>query len=98
MKITRPIERRRKTFRGKIMKRKLAMIIVIFMLLIQVAPAVTQADELKGLTLEKEVREMMALGIIKGFTDGKVYPKADVSRGDFAAFLARTMKLPAEAP
>lgn len=80
------------------MKRKLAAIIVSLLLLIQIAPAVSHADELTGLTLEKEVREMVALGIIKGFTDGKVYPKADVSRGDFAAFLSRTMKLQTEVP
>lgn len=81
------------------MKRKLASMLVILMMLIQLSPATTEAaDELTGLTLEKEVREMISLGIIKGFTDGKIYPKADVNRGDFAAFLARTLKLQAETP
>ncbi|MDN4605955.1 S-layer homology domain-containing protein [Sporosarcina highlanderae] len=80
------------------MKRKLTAMIVILMLLIQIAPSVSHADELTGLTLEKEVREMVAMGIIKGFSDGKIYPKADVNRGDFAAFLSRTMKLSAEVP
>lgn len=68
------------------------------MLMMQLAPSISHADELTGLTLEKEVREMVAMGIIKGYSDGKIYPKADVSRGDFAAFLARTMKLTPEVP
>lgn len=80
------------------MKRKLATMIVILMLMMQLAPSISHADELTGLTLEKEVREMVAMGIIKGYSDGKIYPKADVSRGDFAAFLARTMKLSPEVP
>ncbi|WP_339251857.1 S-layer homology domain-containing protein [Sporosarcina sp. FSL W8-0480] len=80
------------------MKRKLAAMIVILMLLLQITPSVSHADELTGLTLEKELRELVSMGIIKGFSDGKIYPKADVSRGDFAAFLARTMKLSAEVP
>lgn len=70
----------------------------VILLLLPIAPAISHADELSGLTLEKEVREMIDRGIIKGFTDGKIYPKADVNRGDFAAFLARTMKLSKETP
>ncbi|MCM3636528.1 S-layer homology domain-containing protein [Sporosarcina luteola] len=80
------------------MKRKLAMMFVIFMLMLQLTPSVSHADELTGLTLEKEVREMVSRGIIKGYSDGKIYPKADVNRGDFAAFLARTMGLSPEVP
>lgn len=80
------------------MKRKIAAMILILMLLLQITPSVSHADELTGLTLEKELRELVSMGIIKGFSDGKIYPKADVNRGDFAAFLARTMKLSAEVP
>ncbi|WP_262174288.1 S-layer homology domain-containing protein [Saccharococcus sp. Marseille-Q5394] len=80
------------------MKRKLAMMFVIFMLMLQLTPSISHADELTGLTLEKEVREMVSRGIIKGYSDGKIYPKADVNRGDFAAFLARTMGLSPEVP
>ncbi|MCM3744124.1 S-layer homology domain-containing protein [Sporosarcina luteola] len=80
------------------MKRKLAAMFVIFMLMLQLTPSISHADELTGLTLEKEVREMVSMGIIKGYSDGKIYPKADVSRGDFAAFLARTMNLSPEVP
>ncbi|WP_186667847.1 glucosaminidase domain-containing protein [Sporosarcina sp. BP05] len=80
------------------MKRKLVAILTVLLLLVYISPAVSHADELTGLTLEKEMRAMMELGIVKGHSDGKVYPKADVSRGDFAAFLARTMDLPKEIP
>ena len=69
------------------MKRKLVAIVAVLLLLVHVAPEVSHADELTGLTLEKEMRAMIELEVIKGY-GGKVYPKADVSRGDFAAFLA----------
>lgn len=80
------------------MKRKIASMFIIILLLVQLTPAVSHADELTGLKLEKELREMIELGVIKGFADGKIYPKAEVNRGDFAAFLARTMKLKPEVP
>src|SRR5699024_9407287 len=47
------------------------------------------ADELAGLTLEKEMREMIQQNIIKGTADGKYLPKEEVTRQEFAAFLAR---------
>lgn len=61
-------------------------------------PQAKAADELTGLTLEKEMRAMLAQGIIKGYTDGTVRPKDDVTREQFAAFIARAMKLPETAP
>ncbi|MUV05885.1 hypothetical protein GOP80_01615 [Planococcaceae bacterium Storch 2/2-2] len=51
------------------------------------------ADELAGLTLEKEMREMIQQNIIKGTADGKYLPKKEVTRQEFAAFLARTLQL-----
>lgn len=80
------------------MKRKLFMIVVAIVLLFQLQPIVSKADELKGLTLEKELREMIARGIIKGNANGQIFPKREVNRQEFAAFLARTMKLPNETP
>lgn len=80
------------------MQRKILVLLFAMLLAFPLMTTTSHADELKGLTLEKEVRAMMELGIIKGFADGKVHPKADVSRGDFAAFLSRTLKLPTTAP
>lgn len=75
------------------MKRKLVAMLAVMLLLVYIAPEVSHADELTGLTLEKEMRAMMELKVIKGYQDGKVYPKAEVRRADFAAFLARALKL-----
>ncbi|WP_432354145.1 glucosaminidase domain-containing protein [Sporosarcina sp. A2] len=78
------------------MKKILACMLSI-LVLFSLLPNTTHADELEGLTLEKEMRFMMERGIIKG-TGGKVYPKAEVKRSDFAAFLARTLTLSKETP
>jgi len=80
------------------MKRKLVAILAVLLLLVHIAPEVSHADELTGLTLEKEMRAMIELDVIRGYKDGKVYPKAQVSRADFAAFLARALKLPDTTP
>jgi len=61
-------------------------------------PNAKAADELTGLTLEDEMRAMLAQGIIKGYSDGTVRPKDDVTREQFAAFIARAMDLPESEP
>lgn len=80
------------------MLKKFPASLLAIVLLWVMIPTSSHADELDGLTLEKEMREMISRGIIKGYTDGKVYPKAEVRRSDFAAFLARTLKLSKETP
>lgn len=67
-------------------------------LVLSLMPQVNAADELTGLTLEREMRAMLAQGIIKGYTDGTVRPKDDVTREQFAAFIARAMDLPESPP
>lgn len=57
-----------------------------------------EAKELTGLTLEAEMRAMVDRGVIKGMSNGKVMPKADVRRSDFAAFAARLLALPPADP
>lgn len=69
-----------------------------FVLILSFIPQVKAADELTGLTLENEMRTMLAQGIIKGYTDGSVRPKDDVTREQFAAFIARAMELPESTP
>lgn len=80
------------------MLKKFIASLLAIVLVWTILPTSSHADELDGLTLEKEMREMIKRGIIKGYTDGKVYPKAEVRRSDFAAFLARTLKLQNEIP
>ncbi|WP_088008502.1 S-layer homology domain-containing protein [Indiicoccus explosivorum] len=58
-------------------------------------PAVTHADELSGRTLEIEMRAMIELGVLSGYEDGTYKPTQPVTRGQFAAFIARALDLPA---
>jgi len=52
------------------------------------------ADDLTGIALEKEMRAMVEKGIIKGYGNGKYAPGEEVSRGQFANFIARALELP----
>ena len=80
------------------MRKQLIAIMTAFVLILSIMPQAKAADELTGLTLEKEMRAMLAQGIIKGYTDGTVRPKDDVTREQFAAFIARAMDLPESTP
>lgn len=51
-------------------------------------------DDISGITLETEMRAMVSEGIINGFGDGVYKPGEMVTRGQFAAFVARALKLP----
>ncbi|GKV69202.1 S-layer protein [Sporosarcina sp. NCCP-2716] len=75
---------------------KLAALLTAFLLLFSLMIPATKAhaDELTGRTLEKELREMIDKGILSGYSDGSYRPAEEVSRGQFAAFIARALKLP----
>lgn len=80
------------------MKKQIIAIITAFALVLSLMPNAKAADELTGLTLENEMRTMLAQGIIQGYTDGTIRPKDDVTREQFAAFIARAMELPQAVP
>lgn len=42
----------------------------------------------------KEINELVAKGVIKGFADNTFRPKNTVTRGEFATFVARALQLP----
>ncbi|MBF4501409.1 S-layer homology domain-containing protein [Savagea sp. SN6] len=73
--------------------KKWLLTFVVALLLLPSMAVTTSADELQGLSLEKEVREAIALGIIQGDTKGNINPKHEVTREQFAAFIARMLKL-----
>ena len=56
------------------------------------------ADELKGRSLEKEMRAMIDEQVIFGFEDGSIQPEGKVTRGQFAAFIDRALDLPKGQP
>lgn len=80
------------------MRKQILARLTAFVLILSFIPLAHAADDLTGITLEKEMRAMVAQGIIKGYTDGTVRPKDDVTRDQFAAFIARALDLPDATP
>ncbi|OLN24139.1 hypothetical protein BTO30_01625 [Domibacillus antri] len=52
------------------------------------------ADDVTGITLEKEIRAIINAGIMGGYADGTYRPGNNVTREEFATFLARALDLP----
>lgn len=75
--------------------KKLVSIFLSVMLLIYMLPiSQVYADDISGITLEKEMRDMINKGIIEGYGKGIYKPSEKVSRGQFATFLSRALNLP----
>ncbi|MBB6446031.1 S-layer homology domain-containing protein [Bacillus benzoevorans] len=55
-------------------------------------------DDVTGIALEKEMRAMIELGIMRGYGEGVYQPKKEINRGEFAALIARALDLPAGTP
>lgn len=53
------------------------------------------SDIVPGSTLEKEMKEMIELGVLTGYGNDVFKPKDNVTREQFAAFISRALKLPA---
>jgi beta-N-acetylglucosaminidase len=70
----------------------LTLSLFIFSLILVVAPAAHAADDITGHYFEKEMRELIKLGILGGYGEGVYLPDRDVTRAEFAAFLLRTLK------
>ena len=51
------------------------------------------ADDLTGHTYEKEIRELMALGVINGYNDGTIKPEREVTRAEFAKMVVKSFEL-----
>ncbi|HZG71137.1 MAG TPA: S-layer homology domain-containing protein [Chondromyces sp.] len=78
-------------------KRKSTLFLVICVLMMSlISPRVNYAaaDDITGITLEKEMRAMIERGVLEGYGDGVYKPHEKVTRGQFATFLSRALKLP----
>ncbi|KAA9015482.1 S-layer homology domain-containing protein [Niallia endozanthoxylica] len=51
-------------------------------------------DDITGITLEPEMRTVVDRGIMQGYGEGSYKPFTEVTRGQFAALLARALELP----
>lgn len=52
-------------------------------------------DDITGITLEIEMRDIIDRGIMQGYDEGEYRPDEEVTRGQFATLLSRALELPA---
>ena len=79
-------------------KKPLSILLVVCMvvtLLAGSAYAVNRYfEDAKGHWAEEAIQTLTDKGVISGYPDGLVHPDAIITRGEFAALVARTMELP----
>lgn len=57
-------------------------------------PTAFAQDDITGSALETEMRAMIAADVIQGYGEGIYKPALNVTRGQFATFISRALKLP----
>ncbi|MBB5179417.1 beta-N-acetylglucosaminidase [Planomicrobium koreense] len=79
--------------------RKLMLLLIMATMVISIAaPLHTKAaDDLTGHPYEKEMRELMELGIITGYDDGSIRPEREVTRAEFAKMVILSFELGTDA-
>lgn len=79
------------------MKKKVSMLVGSLLLssaLVLPHTTTYAQDDITGIKLEAEMRSMIELGILQGTAPGVYEPNLNVTRGQFAAFITRALKLP----
>jgi len=80
------------------MKRPLGIILVVCLVVSLLAGSVYAVsryfEDAKGHWAEEAIQILTDKGVISGYPDGLVHPDAIITRGEFAALVARTMELP----
>jgi beta-N-acetylglucosaminidase len=74
--------------------RKLIYTIICALILIAFTIPVIPSSHAKASALEAELQAMVDAGIVKGYAGGDLKPSLNVTRGQFATFMARALKLP----
>lgn len=69
------------------------MFLLIFSAAVPPQPSRAASDDISGITLEKEMRDLIARGIISGYGNGSYKPGQKVTRGEFAKFIASALNL-----
>lgn len=76
------------------MKKILLMAITAVLALSLFSPSLAKAaDDLSGHPYEKEMRELMELGVLSGYPDGSIQPEREVTRAEFAKMVIKTFGL-----
>lgn len=70
------------------------MLLIALMIVGSMPEKVSAASDITGNTHEKEIREIMALGIMSGYDDGRFKPENNVTRAQFAKMIAKALELP----
>ncbi len=80
------------------MKKPLGILLVICLVVSLLAGSVYAVsryfEDAKGHWAEEAIQILTDKGVISGYPDGLVHPDAIITRGEFAALIARTMELP----
>lgn len=76
-------------------KSAMFLILLVFTLLVGTFN-VSAADDLTGYKYEHQMRELIDLGIMAGYTDGTYKPERTVTRAEFAKFVVASFELQSE--
>lgn len=83
---------------NKKMKKPLGLVLTVCLLLSLLAGSAYAVnryfEDAKGHWAEEAIQILTDKGVISGYPDGLVHPDAIITRGEFAALVARTMELP----
>lgn len=76
------------------MKKTVIFILAMLLVLSSLTPLQTSAaDDLTGYLYEKEMRELIELGVLNGYPDGTYQPKRKVTRAEFAKMVVKSFEL-----
>lgn len=79
------------------MKKTVSFLMVFLLVLSSFAPSQTNAaDDLTGYLYEKEMRELIELGVLNGYPDGTYRPTGKVTRAEFAKMVVKSFELESE--
>lgn len=76
------------------MKKMIVLLMGLLLVLSSLTPMQTNAaDDLTGYLYEKEMRELIELGVLNGYPDGTYQPKSEVTRAEFAKMVVKSFEL-----
>ena len=84
--------------RKKIIHLSFAFLLVASFFSIRDSSVLAAKDDITGIKLEKEMRDLIEREIMAGYGEGEYLPGKDVTRGEFTALISRALKLPDGTP
>ena len=80
--------------RRKIIHLSFAFLLAASFFSIHDSSVLAAEDDITGIALEQEMRDLIQRGIMEGYGEGEYRPGEDVTRGQFAALMTRALELP----